>query len=468
MVHSKLVLATILTFVLLTGWHMPVTAGCSDIATFADSLAPQAELHVSLVGSDSTGDGTAANPFATVQRAAQEAAAGTAIVIHSGVYAGGGLVEIEGTPTAPIWIGGAPGETRPVIDGGSEGLHLVRAKYVIVHDLEVLNSSSNGINADDGGDCAVPTASHHLLFQRLSIHDIGGTGNQDGLKLSGIRDFWVLDCDFAHCGGGMSGSGVDMVGCHRGLIARNRFEDMSGNAVQCKGGSTDVEILRNRMVNAGERAVNIGGSTTFEYFRPPLSTTEPNTESRNIRVLANVFEGATTPVAFVGTVESVVANNTIVSPSRWVLRILQETTSSGGYEFLPCGNNRFENNLIYFERSSISVDVNIGPDTAPETFSFSNNLWYAHDTPEASEPTLPVAETNGIYSENPQFADAAAGDYCIGKDSPAARRGLAPALTNEDIAGTCYRTPPSIGAYEISGGATTPPILYLLLLASEN
>ena len=38
------------------------------------------------------------------------------------------LSGLAGTAAAPIWIGGAPGESRPVIDGGGEGLHLTRAK----------------------------------------------------------------------------------------------------------------------------------------------------------------------------------------------------------------------------------------------------------------------------------------------------------------------------------------------------
>jgi len=66
----------------------------------------------------------------------------------------------------------------------------------------------------------------------------------------------------------MSGSGIDHVGCHHGLLALNHLHDMSGNAIQCKGGSEDLEIRWNHMVDAGQRAVNMGGSTGFEFFRP--------------------------------------------------------------------------------------------------------------------------------------------------------------------------------------------------------
>ena len=87
------------------------------------------------------------------------------------------------------------------------------------------------------------------------------------------------------------GSAIDHVGCHRGLIARCAFTDAGSNSIQCKGGSADLEIRWNRFVNGGARAINIGGSTGFEYFRPPLELNGPNAESRNIRVIANLFRG---------------------------------------------------------------------------------------------------------------------------------------------------------------------------------
>jgi hypothetical protein len=317
--------------------------------------------------------------------------------------------------------------------------------YLVVHDLEIAGASSNGINCDDGGDYADPTAANHVVFRRLDIHDIGGTGNQDCLKLSGLNDYWVLDSSFARCGGGLSGSGVDHVGCHRGLLARNVFSEHSGNAVQSKGGSEDIEIRWNRFADAGQRSLNLGGSTGFDYFRPPLSDTCPNAEARNIRVVANIFEGSIAPIAYVGCVGCVVANNTIVDPDNWIIRILQETTTSGSYEFEACKSGVFVNNLVYFNRSELSTYVNIGPNTASETFSFANNLWYAHDNPAQSEPTLPAPETNGIYGLDPGLN----GEYRVAPASPAAGAGIATEWIWGDLSGACFADSPTIGAFEI-------------------
>lgn len=447
---------TILLMLLLASPGWPQTSVCGDIPTFDSGIAPMREIHVAVNGSNVTGDGSREHPYATIAFAARRAAPGDAVRVHPGEYAGGVYIEnLRGQAVAPIWIGGLPGEPRPVIRGGSQGLHIVRARYVVVHDIEVVGAAANGVNCDDGGDVTNPEAARFIVFRRLSIRDIGGTGNQDGLKLSGIRDFVVVDCDFARCGGAASGSGIDMVGCHRGLIARCRFEDMSGKAVQIKGGSADVEVRWCRMVNAGERAVNIGGSTGFAYFRPPLSQVAPNAEAWRIRVLANVIEGSNAAVAFVGCVDSVVAHNTIITPRRWIFRILQETVSSGGHEFLACGNNVFEGNLVYFSRGLLSTHVNIGPNTAAPSFTFAHNLWYAYDNPASSAPSLPSPEVNAIIGRDPRLIDPGNGDYRLHLDSPgsAAGRGRSqapgPAVGRGDHGGVCYAEPPSIGAFEI-------------------
>ncbi len=423
----------------------PVNPGCNEIPTFADRLSPTTEIHVSKEGNDASGDGSSQKPYATISHAASKAGPGTAILIHEGSYNGGNYISnLRGTPSAPIWFGGASGEDKPVVEGSGEGIHLSNVSYLIVHDLEVRGSASNGINCDDGGETDNPEATHHVIFKNLYIHDIGNGGNQDCLKLSGVNDYFVLDSEMHTCGGGGSGSAIDHVGCHHGLIARNHLHDLSANAIQCKGGTEDLEIRWNRLINAGARAVNMGGSTSFQYFRPPLSTSKPNAEARNVRVVSNIIEGGEASLAFVGCVECAAVNNTIINPTNWILRILQETTSKQGYEFEPCRDNLVMNNLIYFDRSDLSTYVNIGPNVSEKTFTFTSNLWYAHDNPSSSTPNIPVTETNPIIAKDPGFTDG----WKIGESSPAFAAGTYWEGLLGDIGGNCYKNPPSIGSHE--------------------
>lgn len=425
---------------------------CDPIRTFADGRLPAREIFVSPGGNDTTGDGTRAKPFHSPGRALQGVRPGDAIRLLPGTYAPGTFIaEVAGTAEAPIWLGGAPGETRPVIRGGSQALHLSRVRYLIIENLEITGATGNGLNCDDGGDYANPNATRHVIFRHLSIHDIGTGGNQDGLKLSGVNDYFVLDCELARMSAG--GSGLDQVGCHHGLIARCTFADMGSNAIQCKGGSEDIEIRWNRFFNGGARAVNLGGSTGFPYFRPPLSTNHPNVEAKNIRVIANLFRGADVPVAWVGAVDSLVANNTFVEPRRWVLRILQETVSSGDHRFAPCGHNQFVNNLVYFDQSRLRPPVNIGPHTDAASCRFAHNLWFAFDQPDQSRPDLPVPEERGVYGADPLWRDAANGDFAVSPNSPAVARGRKLPPVKADLRERCYADPPTIGAVE----ANPPP-----------
>jgi hypothetical protein len=427
-------------------------SACADPALWDEGLVPSNTVHVATTGADTPDCGAEATPCATLGGALAVTTPGTEIVVHAGNYAPDQFLEIQGAEGAPIWIGGADGEPRPIIDGGGEALHLTRPRYIILHDLEISGATSNGINIDDGGDYADPEAARFIGMRRLSIHDVGQGGNQDCLKLSGLNDFFVVDSEFSRCGGGGSGSGVDHVGCHRGTIARNSFSDISGNAVQCKGGSADLEIRHNRMIETGERAVNMGGSTGFEFFRPPLVQPGPNAEARDIRVIANEIVGGNAALAFVGCVDCLAADNTIIRPHNWILRILQETVDADGYTFTPASGGVLRNNLVVFDRADLSTYINIGGNTDPASFTFANNLWYAVDDPSQSDPAadLPTPESAGVVGQDPLLVDLDGADYSLTASSPALQAGLSPASTARDIAGACYADPPSIGAHELA------------------
>ena len=418
---------------------------------FSDGLTPTSLLYVATNGNDSTGNGSLEQPFRTLARAAENVTPGVAITLQPGQYPGNTyLANLTGASNAPIWIRGAQPTNRPVLFGGAEGLHLARPRYVVVENLEVTGASANGVNTDDGGDYADPEAARFVVFSNLFIHDIGGGGNQDGLKLSGLRDFWVLHSEIARCGGAAAGSGVDMVGCHRGVIEGCHLHTLPANAVQCKGGASQVDIRRCRIVNAGHRGVNIGGSTDFVFFRPPLSTSAPNTEASDIRVYANIFQGCTASVAYVGAVNCLVAHNTIVNPTRWVLRILQETVTAPPYTFRPCASNAFDNNIVWFNSSVLYQAVDTGGGTDPASFRFAHTLWYAHNNPGASTPSLPGVVTALIAGQDPLFASAAASNYAITVHSPAATNG-AILGTGQDFAAQLFLSPPSRGAHEVTG-----------------
>lgn len=305
------------------------------------------------------------------------------------------------------------------------------------------NTSAHGINIDDGGSYASPA--EHLIIRNLTFRNIGSGNNNDCLKMSGVDRFLVLDSEFDDCD---AGEAIDMVGCHEGVIKGNFFHNIPRNAINTKGGSSDILIQGNRFADIASRAINAGGSTGELYFRPIDATYE----GARIRILANIFErvgqASGASVAFVGCDLCVFANNTIIEPRTYIVRILQESQDQ---RFVPSRNGYFINNIIVFNTSDIRSYVNIGSATAPETFTFGNNLWYALDNPNFSGPNISnaiPAETNSIIQQDPQV-DLVNENYAIPSTSPAMGNGRdVPGSIDTDYSGVPFISPIDIGAFK--------------------
>jgi hypothetical protein len=128
-------------------------APCDSIKTFADDKRPIREIFVSPSGNNSAGDGSQTNPYQTINRAAQAVQPGDAIRLLPGEHAAGSSIRgLAGTTDAPIWLGGVPGQARPVIQGGSVGIQLSKVRFLVVENIEIRGARGNGINCDDGGE----------------------------------------------------------------------------------------------------------------------------------------------------------------------------------------------------------------------------------------------------------------------------------------------------------------------------
>lgn len=375
--------------------------------------------------------------YANLSAAVAAVAPGDTIVMHVGVYPGGLFFNnLQGTPDAWITIRSAPGDSV-VFQGGNNAIQLSDPAYLHLRGLIFQQQTANGFNTDDGGSYGTPA--HHIVFEKCTFRNIAAAGNNDLLKLSGLDDFKILRCTLHN--GAADGSGIDMVGCHRGLIQACFFENLGSNAIQAKGGTEDVQIERNFFRNGGQRTLNLGGSTGLAFFRPDTA----HFEAANIRVSANIIVGSWAAVAYVGAVGVRAENNTIYNPGNWVIRILQETVDPD--RFVECGDNTFRNNIVYLDHN-LNTETNIGPNTRPETFVFSHNLWFNAALPNWSGPDIPTPDAAMVLNADPQFIAPATGNFRISAASPAVGAGSAPAGTVSDYYAQNYLTPPSIGAAE--------------------
>jgi hypothetical protein len=428
---------------------------CATVSTFSDNKSPSRIRHVAVDGSDTSGDGSAIRPFQTLARAVLGVSPGTAIYLHAGTYRGGlGLSDIRGTAASPIWIAGAPGESRPIIQGGGDALHFVRPRYLVLQDLEIRDADSNGINIDDADQVGNPDAARFVVLRGLAIRDTGvrPSGIADCLKLAGVNDVTVVHSTFGRCGNtpGSGAVGVNGVGVHRATVAFNQFAANGYGAVQFKGGSDEIEIFGNFVRDAGWRGVNMGGRTGAAFFRPRLTASRRNYEAARVRVQANVFVGGEAAVAFTGCVDCEFSHNTVVNPSKWILRILQENVSDGEYAFAPASAGRIVDNIFYFRRSDLNTgeDFNIGNGTDPASFSVARNLWYAHDAPRQSNPRIRLlrSDDSTIVGIDPDFVNVDTGDFHLRRKSVAVGAGDVRFKPAADLEGSCYDAPPTLGA----------------------
>ncbi len=423
------------------------STGCVPARAFDDGATYDRTLYVSTTGDDATGDGTRGRPFASVRVGVSRATPGTRVVLLAGTYRGSvSLSNVSGMPGRPIAL---VGEGAVVLDamGMGEVMHVSDPRYFVLENLTLQNASVNGLNIDDGG--SIDSPADYVVLRNLRVSNVGTGGNNDCIKLSGVDHFHVLDSDVTGCN---AGDAIDMVGCHDGVIRQNHFHDTVGSGgIQAKGGSARVLIHGNRFVNVNGRAINAGGSTGLAFFRPAAA---PH-EAAEIRVFANVFvrpgNNSGAAIAYVGCDACVFAQNTLIEPRTFVARILQESIDP---RFVPSRNGLFVNNLIVFNYADLRAGtfVNVGPNTAPATFVFGSNLWFALDRPGFTGPVYTdgvPAESMSVIQRDPMLLNRAAGDYHVPLSSPARAAGRAvPGGVPGDFDRSCYATPPTVGAFE--------------------
>jgi hypothetical protein len=228
--------------------------------------------------------------------------------------------------------------------------------------------------------------------------------------MSGLRHFVVRDCRFENWGG----SAIDMVGCQNGLIEGCQLLGggegyRNANGIQIKGGSRFILVQNSLFRNAGERAVNLGGMTGLQYFRPAVG----DFEARDIILAGNTFIGGEAQVAWVTAQESHVHHNLFFLPTKWVGRILQETRDE---RFKPSGKGLFENNMVVMDARVGSAPFNVGRGTDPDSFVFRGNAWFRPDS--GRKPTLLTSEKEGIYDLDPMILDLGSGPLAANTADP--------------------------------------------------
>jgi hypothetical protein len=174
-----------------------------EAACASPELPPSGQgriLHVATNGSDPSGDGSAARPYASLKRAADRAQAGDTILVHGGTYALSSeqFITARGREDAWITIRAAPSETagsdgsgapfeKVILDASAaqlpdlyRGIITFGGAYVIFEGFEVRNSPGSGIKFYQA---------QHIRVQNNLVHHV------QGLAIGGSGDFITLNAN---------------------------------------------------------------------------------------------------------------------------------------------------------------------------------------------------------------------------------------------------------------------------------
>ncbi|MCX7848024.1 MAG: right-handed parallel beta-helix repeat-containing protein [bacterium] len=135
-----------------------------------------AEFYVATNGNDVTGDGSAAAPFRTFDKAHSVMAAGDDIFVGPGVHATNRLrITKSGTANNPIVVAPVPG-ARPVLDmlWRDEPCVLIYGRHVVVEGLELRNSSNMCARLHGESNVLRRCIAHHAVSHGIMT---SGTNN---------------------------------------------------------------------------------------------------------------------------------------------------------------------------------------------------------------------------------------------------------------------------------------------------
>lgn len=330
--------------------------------------------------------------FTIFQAALLSATAGDTILIYEGTYTGNSFREnLKGTPNNWVTIMAAPNQ-NVVFEGGSAAFYIVDAEYLRISGLQFRDQTGNSISIDDGGSYETPT--HNIIIENCTWLSMNAPPGSNMIKMAGVDSFSIQNCVFLN--GPTNGIGIDLVGCHQGYITRNYFDKPGSYAIQTKGGCNDIDIERNVFINAIDRTINLGGNTGAPYFRP----INADYEAKRVNVYSNIFRGSKAPISFATATNCKVINNTILNPTTWAFRILQETSDP---KFITCSNNTIQNNLIVMPTTGQPA-FNIGPNTDAASFTISHNAWFNPNNVEWI-PNTPTNEPGKLLID-PEIKDS--------------------------------------------------------------
>ncbi len=418
---SKCATSVLLTLLVLVG------GGTTTTRVWAQVGAPReaAVWHIATHGSDSTGDGSAAQPFATIQHGIDTASQGDTVLVQPGVYRENINFNGKNITVGSLFIITGDEDTilQTVIDGNRNG------RVVTLVNGEAATAKLSGFTITNGyaHGTSEPETYGGGIYTRFSdptLTHLRVTGNE-AVELGGglhFRDSSPTVRDI--------------------VVTNNRAEN--GGGIRYTGSSVNLE---NAVVT--DNSATSGGSGLFFYHADGAI--------KNALIADNFGGGKGGGLGFDGC-SPTFTNVTIVG---------NRTTGHGGGL-----------NVSYYSRPTLVNSIVWG--NIPEQIYFDTQWPGEAVTIEYSDiqggqagivtnGQGPVHWGEGNLVTSPRFVHAGLGNYRLADDSPAVSAGKAEGAPATDLDGNPRPSPagsqPDLGAYENPHArATSLSSIYLPLV----
>lgn len=288
------------------------------------SIGPSAGRiwQVAQTGNDTTGNGTAARPFRSVQRGVDAAEPGDEVAVAAGDYPGGVRIREPN-----ITIRGALGTAKPrlhvVTDDEDQSIAVEidpDADRTRLIGLDIAGGYFYGVSCEtkwDWGDPDDRSGANQVVLAYNEIHHTG----RDAVKIKpNCDDILIANNVIANSGvrDGGNAEGIDNVNGDRMTVLDNHIRDTATTGLYFKGGATDAVVARNLIQRTGlagsedsaGAGILVGFDTDVDYF--DTAANPGMYEAIGARVVNNIIDGTTMAgIGVYAAKDSLIAHNTI-------------------------------------------------------------------------------------------------------------------------------------------------------------
>ena len=370
---------------------------------------------------DDTNDGSEAQPWATLYKAAQELQAGDTAIFKDGTYNETQYTEFanSGTESSPITIK-AENKHGAIISYAEnlsrEKLDITKS-YITVQDFVITQETTHDTSKDILLNCGIGKGNEIEGCQIIGnkFYNV----YEEGIKVKYVRDAFVKDNIVENS----MREGLDIFGCDGAVISGNKVINCGRVGYMLKGNSRNCLVYNNVVQNTSTACTHgyqIGGSS--DGSSPYITADGTGFEAYNCVFYNNIAYAQSTALmgkafSFSGSTDCHAYNN-IAYGAKNGFSFSKASNDAWGWK-PPTVNPTLYNNIVMNVTKAYDF-----VDGTPEGMVSDYNLFYN----VATETSIPATEENSIVADA-CFTNGAEMDFTLKLESPA--RALGKALPAE-------------------------------------